>query len=99
MHPTPPSVYPLKLPVHSCICSEAAKSAPWGGWPVVSFAPECRTTGQLLVSDLVLSKLLVSTQGKVLHSRVLAGFSVCLVAPSESQASTSEARGWDSLGP
>lgn len=99
MHPTPPSVCPLKLLVHSCICSEEAKCVPWGGWPVIFFAPECRTIWQLLVSDSVLSELLVSTIGKVLHSRILAGFSVCLVTPSESQASTSEAGGWDSLGP
>lgn len=51
------------------------------------------------MSDSILSELLVSTKGKALHSRVLVGFSVCLVAHSESQASTSEAGGWDSLGP
>lgn len=99
MQPTPPSVYPLTLLVHSCICSEAAKFVPWGGWPVVFFAPESRTIWLLLMSDSILSELLVSTKGKALHSRVLVGFSVCLVAHSESQASTSEAGGWDSLGP
>lgn len=99
MHPTPPSVYPLMLLVHSCIFSEEARFVPWGRWPVVVFAPECRTIWQLLVSDTVLSELLVSTKGKVPHSRILAGFSVCLMVPSESKAFISEVRGWDILGP
>lgn len=99
MLPTPPSVYPLELLVHSCVCSEEAKFVPWGGWPVIFFAPECRAIWLLVVSDSVLSKLLVSTKGKALHSRILTGFSVCLMALSESQASTSEAGGWGSLGP
>lgn len=96
---TQPSVYSLKLLVSSCICSEEAKFVPWGGWPVIFFSPECRTIWQLLVSDSVLLELLVSTKGRVLHSRFLAGFSLCLMTPSESQASVSEFGGWDSLGP
>lgn len=78
-------MYPLKLLVYSCICSEEAKFVPWVGWPVVFFAPECRAIWQLLVSDWVLSELLVSNKGKALHSRILVGFSVCLVVSSESK--------------
>lgn len=87
-----PSVCLLLLLGHSCIRSEKAKSVPWGGWSVTFFAPECRTIWWLLLSESAPSVLLVSAEGKVLQSRILPGFSVCLVTDSVSELSISEER-------